>query len=88
VARRVLGEEEEERSIEPAEKDRCALFVCSKENIALVQGLRFKPPKTASGRLAHGNVSDSQSLFRSEIFLDFDTVTLLFLFNKHCPIIE
>jgi len=27
-------------------------------------------------------------LFRSEIFLDFDTVVFSFLFDKHCPIIE
>jgi len=28
------------------------------------------------------------ALFRSKNFLDFDTVTLLFLFDKHYPIME
>jgi len=28
------------------------------------------------------------ALFRSKKFLDFDTVALLFLFNKHCLIME
>jgi len=29
-----------------------------------------------------------KALFRSKNFLDFDTVALLFLFDKHYPIIE
>jgi hypothetical protein len=28
------------------------------------------------------------ALFRSKKFLDFDPVVFLFLFNKHCPIME
>jgi len=30
----------------------------------------------------------SKGLFRFENFLNFDTVALSFLFDKHCPIIE
>ena len=30
----------------------------------------------------------AKALFRSKIFLDFDTVALSFLLDKHCPIIE
>jgi len=30
----------------------------------------------------------TMALFRSKIFLDFDTVALLFLFDKHYPIME
>ena len=29
-----------------------------------------------------------KALFRSKKFLNFDTVALLFLFDKHCPVIE
>jgi len=30
----------------------------------------------------------SMALFRFKKFLNFDTVTLLFLFNKHCSVTE
>ena len=30
----------------------------------------------------------AKALSRSKNFLDFDTVALSFLFNKHCPIME
>ena len=30
----------------------------------------------------------TKALFRSKNFLDFDTVALSFLFDKHCPIME
>jgi hypothetical protein len=32
-------------------------------------------------------VSVTEALFRYKNFLDFDTVTLSFLFDKYCPII-
>jgi len=38
--------------------------------------------------LATRNCCETEALFRSEIFLDFDIVVFLFLFDKHCPIIE
>jgi hypothetical protein len=34
------------------------------------------------------SVCTSEVLFRSKIFLDFDTVALSFLFDKHCLIMK
>ena len=39
-------------------------------------------------RRAPGPRRPNKALFRCEMFLDFDTVALSFLFDKHCPIMK
>jgi hypothetical protein len=50
----------------------------------------FAPREQESEHIQHSYINVSRktkALFRS-IFLDFDTVAFLLLFDKHCPIIE
>ena len=50
-------------------------------------GKNFDPAHAASGPEPH-ILFDTKGLFKCENILDFDTVALSFLFDKHCLIIE
>jgi len=67
------------------------------DNICQIKTKVLQCPKTQileteQGRKMYLSLSSTlistMALFRSKKFLDLDTVTLLFLFDKHYPIIE
>jgi len=53
-----------------------------------IRGWREWGKRRRRGAMVSAGVEESRALFRSENFLDFDTVALSFLFDKHCPIIQ